>query len=78
MNINRKKSNYIKTTLLVSFCTLGVHVTNYAQLGPSFENFQQDEEEAPAAPIDGFTGLAVIAGAAYGIKKIKRTKKNHF
>ncbi|MBA3986262.1 MAG: hypothetical protein H0X63_06775, partial [Flavobacteriales bacterium] len=43
-----------------------------AQAQISFDNDVDDE--VPAAPIDGFIGLGIAAGAYYGIKKIRSTK----
>lgn len=42
--------------------------TGFAQL-PGFTESQNDSQ--PAAPISSIVALGLIAGAAYGIKKVK-------
>ena len=36
------------------------------------EGFEDDVDDEVAAPIDGFLAIGLIAGAAYGIKKLKK------
>jgi len=42
--------------------------------GAPIDFFDNVNDETPAAPIDGLVGLALIAGAFYGAKKINKKK----
>ncbi|AEE18314.1 hypothetical protein JM84_1353 [Dokdonia sp. Hel_I_63] len=58
---------HIITTLLLLFITVGVQ----AQI--TFANDVNDE--APAAPIDGFIAIGLAAGAYLGLKKRAQSEK---
>ncbi len=58
---------YILTTLLLLFMSVGVQ----AQI--TFANDVNDE--APAAPIDGFIAIGLAAGAYLGLKKRAQSEK---
>jgi hypothetical protein len=68
-----KKINNLTSKLVFSaalfFCALA---TQPAQAQISFDDDVDDE--TPGAPIDGFIGLGIAAGAWYGIRKLKAKK----
>ncbi|MDR6301755.1 PID-CTERM protein-sorting domain-containing protein [Mesonia maritima] len=56
---------------LIAICLL-VGLTASAQITlPGGDNV---DDETPAAPIDGFVGIALLAGTVFGIKKIRSSK----
>ncbi len=70
--MKKLNSNQIQKVLIVftlCFMALGLQT---AQAQISFDDDVDDQ--TPAAPIDGFIGLGIAAGAYYGIKKIKGKK----
>ncbi len=60
-----------KVLLVFTLCFMALSLqTAEAQI-----TFDDDvDDEVPAAPIDGFIGLGIAAGAWYGIKKLKGKK----
>lgn len=61
--------NRICMLLALCFLALGIE-TAQAQI-----DFPDDtDDEIPTAPIDGFIGLGLVAGAYYGIQKLKKKK----
>lgn len=58
-----------KVLMLFLFCFLALGIeTAQAQI-----DFPDDtDDQTPTAPIDGFIGFGLVAGAWYGIKKLKR------
>ncbi len=69
----KKLNSYPIQKVLIAFtlCFMALSLqTAEAQIA-----FDDDvDDEVPAAPIDGFIGLGIAAGAYYGIKKIKGKK----
>ena len=64
----------IKTIAAYTIFLLAISATTYAQ-GPGFDDDVMDD----AVPIDGGVSALVIAGAAYGAKKLKdmRNRNKH-
>lgn len=58
-------------TILFSFIFLFISSTLIAQ-----EDFEDDTDDsgAPAAPIDGFIIVSLVAGSAFGYQKLKSKK----
>ena len=65
---NLKTIQYIVVAFILLF-TIQVEAQN---LPDFFDNV--DDETPPAAPIDGFIGLALSAGVYMGVKKIRGKK----
>ncbi|WP_309729880.1 PID-CTERM protein-sorting domain-containing protein [Mesonia maritima] len=63
--MKKEKINIVIVLIVLLFST-----PIFAQL-PGFDD-NVDDEGTSAAPIDGFVGLALVAGAFYGAKKLKR------
>lgn len=65
-------STRIKLILVVVFslCT----ITAFAAPPPSWDEDEASavNDEADSAPIDGFIGIAMAAGAAYGYKALQK------
>lgn len=65
---NKKMTPVYKVILIFSFCFLGMAL----QPATAQISFPDDvDDETPAAPIDGFIGLGIAAGAYYGYRKLK-------
>lgn len=60
-----------KVLIVFTLCFMALSLqTAEAQI-----TFDDDvDDEVPAAPIDGFIGLGIAAGAYYGIKNLKAKK----
>jgi len=67
MKVVRKRIQYL---LIVLIMLVGSPV--FAQL-PGFDDNVDDE--GITAPIDGFVGLAFLAGIVFGVKKLKGKKE---
>ncbi|MBB4120092.1 hypothetical protein GGR32_002404 [Mesonia hippocampi] len=65
---NKSKIRFI--AVLILFLTMPLV---YA-LPPGFPGDVDDETPTPTAPIDGFIGVAIAAGAVYGIRKLRQNK----
>ena len=63
--MKNRKVNIIVGTFLLMLCS----VSSYAQLPPTFNG--GDNNINDQAPISSLIALGLIAGAAYGIKKLK-------
>jgi len=61
-----KKLNYILTALTMLLITAPAA---HSQIG--WPDGDDVNDETPAAPIDGFIGLALVAGAYFGIRKLR-------
>ncbi len=61
----KKKNNLKQAILIISF--LLITSVSFAQL-PGFDDSQNDSQPAP---ISSLVALGLIAGAAYGIKKMR-------
>jgi hypothetical protein len=66
----RSLASYLKTTALVFIFSLSVQ-SAFAQDG-----FDDDvDDEAPQTFIDGFVVVGIMAGAVYGMKKLKKEEQ---
>ena len=64
--MKNRKVEIIIGTFLLMLCS----VSSYAQLPPSFGGSNNNVEDQ--APISSLVALGLIAGAAYGIRKMRK------
>ena len=64
--MKNRKLEIIIGTFLLMLCS----VSSYAQLPPTFNGGDNNIEDQ--APISSLVALGLIAGAAYGIKKMRK------
>ncbi|MBT0607922.1 PID-CTERM protein-sorting domain-containing protein [Aequorivita echinoideorum] len=65
------KIYYSKKVLFTAILLVGSLYSGHAQIS----NPGDVDDEVPAAPIDGFIGIGLLVGAAYGIKKKLKRKE---
>ena len=71
MKTRQRTSNMFRVFLSLLFF-MAIVLPTQAQIGIPGGGTVDD---TPAAPIDGFIGMALIAGVCYGAKKITGSKK---
>ena len=70
----RKKTSTIFRVFLSLLFFIAIALPIQAQIGIPDDG---EVDDTPGAPIDGFIGMALIAGVCYGAKKITGIKKEN-
>jgi|AntDeeMinimDraft_5_1070356.scaffolds.fasta_scaffold02945_1 hypothetical protein len=65
----KNKKWFMTAVITIVLSVMPICASAYQSLPPGFDDNVDDE--TPAAPISGLVALGLLAGAGYGIKKIK-------
>ena len=63
------ETKYVILNIVILFFSVNLNAQEF------FDDDIEDNSTPPAAPIDGYSIVSLIAGAAYGFQKLKNKKK---